>query len=171
MRGASAWMPQPTSADPVKLIALMRSSVAIFAPTTEPGPQTTFTQPSGAPASTRISPSLIPEIGVWPAGLRTTAFPAASAGPSLCATRLSGKLKGLIAPTIPYGTRIATPNLPSPAADASIGTVSPLSFRASTAEKVSVRTQRWASRRAVLIGLPASAAIASASSSSRSAAR
>ena len=44
----------------------------------------------------------------------------------------------------------------------------PVSLRASTAEKVSVSTQRWASTRAVLIGLPASAEIVSASSSTRS---
>src|SRR5204863_3200471 len=42
---------------------------------------------------------------VWLAGLSTTAQPAASAGASLWATRLSGKLKGLIAPTMPTGCR------------------------------------------------------------------
>ena len=95
-------------------------------------------------------------------------MPAAIAGPSLWATRLSGKLKGLIAPTTPKGTRIITPSLPAPEAEASIGTVPPVSLRASTAEKVSVSTQRCASTFAVLIGLPASAAIVRPSSSTRS---
>ena len=58
------------------------------------------------------------------------------------------------------------PTLPSPAGEASIGTVPPVSFAASIAEKRRVSTQRWASTRAVLIGLPASAAIVAASSSS-----
>jgi hypothetical protein len=50
---------------------------------------------------------------------------------------------------------------------ASIGTVPPVSLRASTAENSSVETQRSASTVAVLIGLPASAAIVAASSSRR----
>ena len=61
------------------------------------------------------------------------------------------------------------PSLPSPAAPASIGTMWPVSVRASTAANSSVPTQRWASTRAVLTGLPASAAIVIVRSSSRSA--
>ena len=41
--------------------------------------------------------------GVWLAGLSTTGQPAAIAGATLWATRLSGKLNGLIAPTTPIG--------------------------------------------------------------------
>ena len=81
--------------------ALVSSCSTIALPTSEPGPGTTLSQPSGRPASTRISASFSAEIGVWPAGFSTTALPAAIAGPSLWATRLSGKLKGLIAPTTP----------------------------------------------------------------------
>ena len=61
------------------------------------------------------------------------------------------------------------PSFPAPAAEASIGTVSPVSLRASTAEKVRVSTQRFASTCAAFSGLPASAAIASVRSSTRSA--
>ena len=43
------------------------------------------------------------ESGVCVAGFRTTGHPAASAGASLCATRLSGKLNGLIPATGPIG--------------------------------------------------------------------
>ena len=99
--GTSERISQPTGAEPVKVIARVSSCLTIASPTSEPEPLTTCSQFSGRPASSRISASLIAEIGVWPAGLSTTALPAAIAGPSLWATRLSGKLKGLIAPTTP----------------------------------------------------------------------
>ena len=97
--------------------------------------------------------------GVWLAGLSTTGQPAAIAGASLWATRLSGKLNGAIAPTTPIGTRRVKPILPSPACSASSGTTSPDSVRASAAAKRNVPTARWASCRAVLIGLAASLAM------------
>ena len=87
--------------------------------------------------------------GVWLAGLSTTGQPAAIAGASLWATRLSGKLNGLIAPTTPIGTRSVKPILPSPLAVASSGTMSPASVRASAAAKRNVSTARSASARAV----------------------
>ena len=99
--GTRLRMSQPTPAEPVKVIALVSSCSTIALPTSEPGPGMTLSQPSGRPASLRIAASFRAEIGVWPAGLRTIALPAAIAGPSLWATRLSGKLKGLIAPTTP----------------------------------------------------------------------
>ena len=99
--GTRLRIPQPTSAEPVKVSAPVSSCSTIALPTSEPGPGMTLSQPSGRPASTSTSASFSAEIGVWPAGLRTTALPAAIAGPSLWATRLSGKLKGLIAPTTP----------------------------------------------------------------------
>ena len=101
------------------------------------------------------------------AGLSTTAQPAASAGAILCATRLSGKLNGLIAPTTPIGTRRVKASLPSPACEASIGTTSPASVRAWTAAIVYVDIARDASTRAVFSGLPASAQIVWATSSWR----
>ncbi len=102
------------------------------------------------------------------AGLRTTGQPAASAGAILCATRFSGKLNGEIAPTIPIGKRSVKPSFPSPAGEASMGTTSPASFRASTAANVYVETARCASTRACFSGLPASAEIRCAASSRRS---
>ncbi len=101
LRGAFARMPQPTGGEPVKVIAPIASFSTIALPTSDPDPLTTWSQPSGRPASSRISASLIEVIGVCPAGLRTVALPAAIEGPSLWATRLRGKLKGLIAPTTP----------------------------------------------------------------------
>src|SRR5690606_28304049 len=74
--------------------------------------------------------------GVFEAGLSTTGQPAAMAGPTLWATRLSGKLKGVIAPTTPTGTRKAKPRRPWPEAVASMGTISPVSRRASAAQRL-----------------------------------
>ena len=91
--------------------------------------------------------------------MSTTAQPAASAGAILCATRLSGKLKGEIAPTMPIGCRSVNASLPSPACEASIGTVSPASLRASTAAIVKVDIARDTSTRAAFSGFPASAEI------------
>ena len=99
------------------------------------------------------------------AGLSTTGHPAAIAGATLWVTRLSGKLKGEIAPTTPMGTRRTKPNLPRPADEASIGTISPVIVRATAAEKRKVSTARAASTRAVAIGLAASALIDWANSS------
>ena len=109
------------------------------------------------------------ENGVWLAGLRTTGQPAAMAGASLWATRLSGKLNGLIAPTTPIGTRRVKPSLPSPGAPASSGIISPASFLASAAANWNVPTARSASTLAVLIGLAASTAMMRANSSRRAA--
>ncbi len=111
--------------------------------------------------------SVSAERGVWLAGFNTTGHPAAIAGASLCATRLSGKLNGLIAPITPIGMRNVNASFPSPAALASIGTTSPASVRAATAANVKVETQRCASTRAVLIGFAASVAMMRASSSVR----
>ena len=97
MCGTLERIPQPTPAEPVKVIARVSSCSTIALPTAEPGPGMTESQPSGRPASWRTRASFRAEIGVCPAGLRTIALPAAIAGPSLWATRLSGKLKGLIA--------------------------------------------------------------------------
>jgi hypothetical protein len=74
-------------------------------------------------------------------------------------------LNGEIAPTIPIGRRRVKASLPAPACDASIGTISPASLRASTAAIVYVDIARRASTRAALSGLPASSEIRRAASS------
>ena len=76
-------------------------------------------------------------------------------------------MNGEIAPTTPIGRRSVNASLPAPACEASIGTISPASFRASTAAKVKVDIARDASTRAAFSGLPASAAIVCATSSWR----
>src|SRR3954453_6723075 len=159
--------PQPTPLEPVNVISLTRSSSTRTSPSSEAGPTTTFSQPGGRPGSCSSSASRSADSGVWLAGFRTTAQPAARAGASLCATRLSGKLKGLIAPTMPTGCRSVKASLPVPACAASIGTISPASLRASTAANVYVDIARIASTRAAFIGLPAPSEITRATSSWR----
>ena len=91
-------------------------------PTVEPPPVTTCSHSAGSPhSSISRSARAMPLNGVWLAGLSTTGHPAAIAGASLWATRLSGKLNGLIAPTTPIGTRSVKPSLPSPLGMASSG--------------------------------------------------
>ena len=133
LRGARSASFQPTSPEPVNVITRTRSSSTRTSPSSEAGPTTTLSQPGGRPASVASSARRSAESGVCEAGLRTTAQPAASAGASLCATRLSGKLNGEIAPTTPTGSRRVNASLPAPACEASIGTISPASVRAWTA--------------------------------------
>jgi len=110
----------------------------------------------------------MPVSGVCRGGLSTTPQPAAIAGATLWAARLSGKLNGVIAPTTPIGTRIVQPRRPTPAGCASTTTPRPASVRASTAEKVIVCTARSTSTSACVTGLPASSASVRASSWRRS---
>ena len=126
--------------------------------------------PGGSPhSSSSSSASAIADSGVCDAGFSTTGQPAAIAGATLWATRLSGKLNGLIAPTTPIGhAQRERRACPRRRRDASIGTISPASVRASTAANVNVDTARCASTRAVLIGLAASSAMMRANSSVRS---
>ena len=100
--------------------------------------------------------SAIAESGVWRAGLSTTGQPAAIAGATLWATRLSGKLNGLIAADHADRHPQRERELALAGVAASIGTISPASVRAATAANVKVDTARWASTRAVFIGLAAS---------------
>ena len=95
LRGARARIPQPTSGEPVNVIRAMSSWSTIALPTVEPPPVTTCSHSAGRPQSS-ISSSARPIAlnGVWLAGLSTTGQPAAIAGASLWATRLSGKLNG-----------------------------------------------------------------------------
>ena len=103
------------------MISFTRSSSTSASPISDDEPERTFSQPAGSPASCSSPARKSAESGVAEAGLRTTGQPAASAGAILCATRLSGKLNGEIAPMTPIGTRIVNASFPSPAAEASIG--------------------------------------------------
>ena len=155
----------PTSALPVKLILRTRGSLQITWPSAAPEPVTQAIASSGSPASSSNSTSLSEESGVSEAGLSSTALPPAIAGPTLCATRLSGKLNGVIAATMPHGTRRVNPSLPTPPGVASNGTVSPCKSRAASADKSRVSIARPASMRPSASTLPSSRLIRQARSS------
>ncbi len=72
--------------------------------------------------------------GVCVAGFKTTVLPTANAGPSLCATKLNGKLKGVIAETTPIASFFVQPIRFAPPGAASMGIVSPRYCFASSAE-------------------------------------
>ena len=74
-------------------------------PHTLPGPATTFSTPSGSPASSAIRSSSSAVSGVSSAGFSTTVFPAASAGATFHEAIASGKFQGTIRPTTPSGSR------------------------------------------------------------------
>src|SRR4051794_18680237 len=153
LRAARSRMPQPTGGEPVKVI-IATSGCSTSRLATRPGAVTTFSQPGGRPQSSMSNPASFNAVrGVAEAGFRTTGQPAAIAGATLCDTRLSGKLKGLIAPTTPMGTRNTNPNLPIPAELASSGRVSPVIVRATAAEKRKWSPALAASTPAGLIGL------------------
>ena len=61
--------------------------------------------PFGRSVSASTSPMISAPIGVFSEGLSTNGQPAAIAGATLCATRLSGKLNGVMKLTGPSGTR------------------------------------------------------------------
>lgn len=105
--------------------------------------------------------------GVSADGLRITAFPPAIAGPILCATRLRGSLKGVMAAMMPRVSREYHPVRSSEPSYESKGMTSPAFRRASAAERRRVLTARSTSFRAWRIAFPASDTIVSANSSLR----
>ena len=68
-------------------------------------PWTTFSTPSGKPASRASSPKSQADAGVCSEGLTTAAFPQKTAGNAFQATFGSGVLKLMISPATPSGCR------------------------------------------------------------------
>jgi hypothetical protein len=92
----------------VKLNSLMRGSSAkraAFSPLTG----RIENAPGGNEVSARISPIMRAPTGVALAGFNTNGHPTASAGATLCATRFSGKLNGVMNEHTPMGTRFHMP--------------------------------------------------------------
>ena len=116
-------------------------------------------RPDGTPASSNSWTKASPVSGVRPEGLSTTPLPPISAGPSLCATRFSGSLNGVMAATIPTGLRLYQPILLPPAMLSSKSRVSPVSSLDAAAESRSVSMQRRTSRSASVMVLLLSAAM------------
>src|SRR2546428_12962538 len=72
-----------------------------------PSPVTTLSTPAGRPASCASSARQRAVSGVNSAGLTTTVFPAASAGPTFHATINRGEVQGTICPPTPTGSQPA----------------------------------------------------------------
>ncbi len=157
----------PTPVDPVNVIFRTRGSEQSSSPSIDPLPVTHCNASGGNPASIMSSVNFSATSGVALAGFRITALPAASAWASLCSTRGSGKLNGVIATTTPHGTRIARPSLPAPLKAASSGSTSPRSCDPSKAASRSRSGHRPTSPRDSDSGLPSSREIVSANSSTR----
>jgi len=97
----------PVGVDPVSAIFRISGWSTIASPVAVPN--TTLTTPSGKPPSMSASMHARVDSGVVLAGLRTTVLPAAIAGATLFAARVSGKFQGTIAPHTPIGIRITSP--------------------------------------------------------------
>ena len=95
---------RPAAFEPVKQTLRTASWVTKRWPMVEPSPGTTWKTPSGIPASRPSSPRRIAVSGVSVAGLRTTALPAASAGPRPQPAMGIGKFQGTMMPTTPRGS-------------------------------------------------------------------
>ena len=100
---ALAPISRPTTVEPVKAI-LFTSGWSTSAAPVSPSPVTTFSTPSGIPASSASSPSRIAVSGVCSAGLSTVVHPTASAGATFQQAISSGKFHGTICPHTPTGS-------------------------------------------------------------------
>ncbi len=170
MRGTASRIDQPTAAEPVNDTTGSRGSA------TRPGMASFGTvstdhDPSGRSVSASSSASNRDDSGVFGAGLTMIGAPTASAGATLCATRFSGKLNGVIPSTGPRGTRRTTASRPAPAGSVSSRCRSPDQRRASSAPQRKVDVALATSARAQVSGLPLSAVMSAAISSPRSAIR
>ena len=95
---------QPTFALPVNVRSVKRSSVASRSATAGTMWRK-LTAPCGTPAAARISARRRLVRGACMGGLTTIVLPVASAGATLWAIRLSGKLNGEMPATGPRGNR------------------------------------------------------------------
>ncbi len=105
-RPAASWPTRrPTAVDPVNETTETFGSVTSASPTSAP-PTTTWSRPSGRPASRKTAANIAPPTtGVCGSGLRTTALPSASAGATTRIPSTDGEFHGVIAPMTPAGTR------------------------------------------------------------------
>ena len=83
---------RPTSVEPVNAIRRTSGWPTSASPISEPRPVTTFSTPSGTPASANRRATSSVASGVVAAGLATTVLPIASAGATLVPSSVSGKL-------------------------------------------------------------------------------
>ena len=98
---ASAARWRPVATDPVNAIFRTSGWAASGVPTSGPAPVTTFSTPSGNPASAARRARSRVEVEVSSDGFATTAFPTASAGASARQAWLSGRFQGVMTATTP----------------------------------------------------------------------
>src|SRR5262249_28302608 len=101
---ASCMMVRPVAVDPVNDNMFTSQCIASAAPAVVPSPGTTFSTPSGTPASSASSASFNAELGASSEGFSTIVLPAASAGPNLNTALTVGKFQAVMAPTTPRGS-------------------------------------------------------------------
>ena len=148
----------------MKLILRNRSSRAMPSATFELTGSTWYI-PFGRSVSAKNSASRSEPIGVALAGFTTIGAPTASEGATLCATRFSGKLNGVIPRTGPIGKRRRMPTREPSACSVSRRISSSSPWRITSEAHRNVLTARVASTVAHFSGLPPSAAISFAFSS------
>ena len=101
---------------PVKLIMSTSGESTRAAPGSGCDPVTRLTTPGGNPTSSMMRTSSITASGPWGAGLMTTVLPVASAGATLPAIDVIGKLYGVMHATTPTGGRSPTAPMRPPGA-------------------------------------------------------
>src|SRR3954468_18981160 len=101
-RPAVSAMRCPTGVLPVNDTMSMSDSTSAW-PASAPDPVTTLNTPGGKPASSTASANASTASGSCGAGLTTTVLPIASAGATLPAMLVSGKLYGVMQATTPTG--------------------------------------------------------------------
>ena len=99
-----AMMRLPTAVDPVKATLRTVGCSTSRQPASVPVPTTTFSTPSGMPASSASSAMRIVVSGVISAGFSTAVLPAARAGPIFHDAISIGKFHGVMRPTTPSGS-------------------------------------------------------------------
>src|SRR6266568_5109880 len=115
----------PTPFEPVNETALTAGWPTISSPASEPEPRIRFRTPGGTPACSKISTMRTAVAGVSVAGLKTTVFPATSAGAIFHVGIATGKFQGVTQATTPKGCLIVYAKFKG----SSEGIVSPVSRR------------------------------------------
>ena len=133
-RRALADAPSRPAPEPVNVISATRSSSTRTSPISADGPTSTFSQPGGSPASCSSSARKSAESGVCDRGLEDDGAAGRERGGDLVRDEVEREVERADrADDADRARACVNASLPSPACEASIGTISPASFRASTA--------------------------------------
>jgi hypothetical protein len=103
-RAAACATSFPVATEPVNAMRSTSVWATSAAPASSPIPCTTFSTPSGRPASRETSASIEAVSGAHSGGLKTTVLPAASAGARRQVPSISGAFHGVITTATPLGS-------------------------------------------------------------------